>query len=62
MAPEQASLPPAVVEALRAELPFVAEQTVAAVVVEVPSYTDAFSGDMGRAIENAVQLALGGFL
>ena len=62
MAPEQASLPPVVVAALRAELPFVAERTVAAVVVEVPSYADAFSGDMGRTIENAVQLALGGFL
>ena len=47
---------------MRAELPAVAEQTVAAIVVEVPSYADAFSGDMGRTIENAVQLALGGFL
>jgi len=28
----------------------------------VPSYGDAFSGEMGRTIENAVQLALGGFL
>ena len=62
MAPEQMSLPPAVVAALQAELPFVAERTVAAVVVEVPSYADAFSGDMGRTIGNAVQLALGGFL
>ena len=32
------------------------------IVVEVPSYADAFSGDMGRAIGNAVELALGGFL
>ncbi|HEX2072238.1 MAG TPA: helix-turn-helix domain-containing protein [Geodermatophilus sp.] len=49
-------------DALRAELPSVAERTVAAVVVEVPSYVDAFGGDMGRKIENAVQLALAGFL
>ena len=34
----------------------------AAIVVEVPSYADALSGEMGGTIENAVQLALGGFL
>lgn len=55
-------LPAAVADAMRQELPTVAEQTVAAIVVEVPSYADAFSGEMGRTIENAVQLALGGFL
>jgi hypothetical protein len=55
-------LPAAVADAMRDELPKVAEQTVAAIVVEVPSYADAFSGEMGRTIENAVQLALGGFL
>jgi hypothetical protein len=32
------------------------------VTVEVPSYTDAFSGRMGHNIENAVQMALGAFL
>jgi hypothetical protein len=62
MTPDQLSIPDAVAEAMRAELPSVAEQTVAAIVVEVPSYADAFSGAMGRTIENAVQLALGGFL
>ena len=56
------SIPDVVAEAMRHELPAVAEQTVAAIVVEVPSYADAFGGDMGRKIENAVQLALGGFL
>ncbi len=35
---------------------------VAAIVDEVPSYRDAFSGPMGETIRNAVQLALGGFL
>ncbi|RBY75937.1 PucR family transcriptional regulator [Blastococcus sp. TF02-09] len=55
-------LPPAVADAMRRQLPAVAEETVAAIVVEVPSYADAFSGEMGRTIENAVQLALGGFL
>jgi sugar diacid utilization regulator len=62
MAADQLSIPDAVAEAMRRELPSVAEQTVAAIVVEVPSYADAFSGAMGRTIENAVQLALGGFL
>ena len=56
------SIPAAVADEMRRELPAVAEQTVAAIVVEVPSYADAFSGEMGRNIENAVQLALGGFL
>jgi hypothetical protein len=48
--------------ALHAVLPRVAEHTVAAVTVEVPSYTDAFSGHMGQNIENAVQMALRAFL
>ncbi|SFP66299.1 PucR C-terminal helix-turn-helix domain-containing protein [Geodermatophilus dictyosporus] len=47
---------------VRAELPSVAERTVAAIVVEVPSYAEAFRGPMGRRIENAVELALAGFL
>ena len=42
--------------------PSVAEATVAEIIVEVPSYADAFTGDMGRVIGNAVELALGGFL
>src|SRR4051812_30866212 len=62
MADDELTIPAAVAEAMRAELPDVAEQTVAAIVVEVPSYADAFGGEMGRTIENAVQLALGGFL
>lgn len=51
-----------VVAALQAGLPKVAELTVAAVTVEVPSYTDAFSGRMGQTIENAVRMTLGAFL
>lgn len=62
MADRALSIPAPVAEEMREELPAVAEQTVAAIVVEVPSYADAFSGEMGRTIENAVQLALGGFL
>jgi hypothetical protein len=55
-------LPPHAVELMRAELPGVAEHTVAAIIDEVPGYTDAWSGSMGETIRNAVELALGGFL
>jgi hypothetical protein len=62
MAPDENAIPAAVARAMRAELPSVAERTVAEIIVEVPSYADAFTGDMGRVIRNAVELALGGFL
>jgi hypothetical protein len=62
MTPGQTTVSDQVAAAIRAGLPTVAERTVAAIVVEVPSYADAFAGGMGRAIENAVELALGGFL
>jgi hypothetical protein len=47
---------------LRDRLPAVAEDTVAAIIVEVPAYANALSGPMGEKIRTAVQLALGGFL
>jgi sugar diacid utilization regulator len=40
----------------------VADRTVAAIIEEVPSYSDALSGPMGATIRDAVQLALGGFI
>lgn len=49
-------------EAMRAALPRVAEGVIAAVIAEVPSYSEPFRGRMGRIIENAVELALSGFL
>ena len=55
-------LPAAVAAEIRAALPGVADDVVAAIIEEVPSYTDAFSGPMGETIRNAVQIALGGFL
>lgn len=55
-------LPPEFTVAMRAALPGVADDVVAAVIEEVPSYTDAFSGPMGETIRSAVRLALGGFL
>ena len=62
MTPEQTGIPTRVADGMRAELPSVAERTVAEIIVEVPSYADAFAGGMGRVIVNAVELALGGFL
>jgi hypothetical protein len=51
-----------VVQALRQHLPEVATRTIAAVTAEVPDYTGALSGAMGKNIEAAVQMALAGFL
>ena len=39
-----------------------AEQTVAAIIEEVPSYAGALTGKIGENIRTAVQLALGGFI
>ena len=47
---------------LRSRLPAVAEDTVRAIIVEVPGYAGALAGPMGANIQGAVQLALGGFL
>jgi hypothetical protein len=55
-------LSPAAVAEMRARLPAVADQAVAAIIAEVPGYEGALSGPMGENIRNAVQLALGGFL
>jgi hypothetical protein len=55
-------LPAAVVTVMRRDITGVAEQVVAAVINEVPSYSDPFRGQMGRNIEIAVKTALEGFL
>ena len=47
---------------LRKGVPDAAERTVAAIIDDVPSYSDALSGAMGETIRNAVELALGGFI
>jgi hypothetical protein len=52
----------AVLDAMHADLPVVAEQVVAAVIAEVPAYSEPFRGSMGRNIETAVATALTGFL
>ena len=56
------AFPAPVAQAMRRELPRVAERAVAEIIVAVPSYADAFSGPMGRKISNAVELTLRGFL
>jgi hypothetical protein len=60
--PVTLALDPAIATAMREDLPRVAQKVVDAIRAEVPSYADPFSGEMGRTIENAVTLALGGFL
>lgn len=50
------------VDLLSSRLPEVAEQTIMAVMAEVPSYAGAFGGPLGANIEQAVQMALAGFL
>jgi hypothetical protein len=55
-------LTPAAIEEMRSRLPQVAEETVGAIIEEVPSYTGALAGQMGENIRTAVQLALGGFI
>src|SRR5215207_5403535 len=52
----------AAIELLRSRLPDIAENTVTAIIAEVPGYTNALAGPMGVKIEGAVRLALGGFL
>jgi hypothetical protein len=58
----QLELPADAVAGMRSRLPAVAEETVTAIIAEVPSYEGALTGPMGENIRNAVQLALGGFL
>jgi hypothetical protein len=55
-------LPTKVVTEMRRDITGVAEQVIAAVINEVPSYSDPFRGAMGRNIEVAVTVALEGFL
>jgi hypothetical protein len=55
-------LDPLLTDLLRDQLRDVAGHTIAAVMDEVPEYTGALSGPMGANIENAVQMALAGFL
>jgi hypothetical protein len=56
------ALPPGIASKLRGRLSAVAEQTVLAVIAEVPGYAGALSAELRANIERAVQMALGGFV
>lgn len=58
----QLALDPALASLLGEQLREVAGHTIDAIMAEVPAYAGALSGRMGANIENAVQMALGGFL
>ncbi len=55
-------LSPEVVQAMRERVHEIAERTVEAIIIEVPSYSQALTGPMGGTIANAVRLAFGGLL
>jgi hypothetical protein len=55
-------LPAALVDPLHHGLPDVAVHTIGAITAEVPAYTEAFAGELGDKIENAVRVALTTFL
>ena len=55
-------LSPEVVAPLRERLPHVATQAIDAIMTEVPTYAEAFAGDLGVKIERAVRTTLGAFL
>jgi hypothetical protein len=52
----------ATIAELRESLPAMADEVLAAITLEVPSYTGALSGRMGTNIRRAVRTALGNFL
>ena len=60
--PTRITLDPRLLDLLRRRLPEVATHTIAAGTDEVPSYAGAFGGPMVENVENAVQMALAGFL
>lgn len=60
--PTRITLDPRLLDLLRRRLPEVATHTIGAITGEVPSYARALSGEMGDNVENAVQMALSGFL
>jgi hypothetical protein len=58
----ETALRPEAVAVMREAVPDVASEAVSAILADVPAYADALAGPMGVTINNAVQLALGGFL
>ena len=60
--PPTSPLAPHVAEAMRAELPVVAETTVLAVIAEVPEYAASVTAELRANVEDAVQMALAAFV
>jgi hypothetical protein len=60
--PRALRLPPSVAEALRRELPPLAEEILAVIAVEVPAYARPLEGKFGAGVNRGVQIALSHFL
>jgi hypothetical protein len=56
------ALRPALITTMVDELPRISGDVLAAIIAEVPSYSDALGGRMGQTIRDAVQVALRSFL
>src|SRR5215211_3521505 len=57
-----AAIPPETAEVLRPVLSGLADETIAAIAVEVPDYARAMEGDFGKAVRRGVQIAFQRFL
>ncbi|HEX8105830.1 MAG TPA: hypothetical protein VF533_24655, partial [Solirubrobacteraceae bacterium] len=55
-------IPPQTAAALRPVLPALADETIAAIAVEVPDYARAMEGPFGLAVRRGVEQALGRFV
>ena len=60
--PEQATLPPQAADALRAELPGLADDIIAAIADEVPGYARPMEGRFGQVVRFGVEVALNRFV
>jgi len=57
-----AAIPPEAAEVLRPVLPGLAEETIAAIAVEVPEYARAMEGEFGRLVRLGVEVAFNRFI
>src|SRR5215211_6077758 len=57
-----AAIPPETAEVLRPVLSGLADETIAAIAVEVPDYARAMEGDFGKAVRRGVEIAFRRFL
>jgi hypothetical protein len=57
-----AAVPPETADVLRPVLSGLADETIAAIAVEVPDYARAMEGDFGKAVRRGVEIAFQRFL